>query len=299
MRSLLIQGMRRNGTTILFDAFLRDQRFTAFYEPLNLVGPEPLIDGGSGSHEVDLYSSLRIAQDDFLATRPAISRADLHHGAPTEPAVEYESSLPVRIRRYLTFLLAREDPWVAKFVRMGARVEILRDLAPDAVFAWSVRDPREVVRSYLFGPGGRTAHRYRDTDAVFETVSDLNAWSFRSLSDAILERAGGGPPGPLTDLDRVLIIWAESVRRLERDGPRWFGDRSVRVRHEDLCADPDRVLRSLWSLLDAAPDEDVLAWSRSAIRPVVPWEIADDDRWAERFDRAGITELAARHGYEA
>ena len=297
MRDVLIQGMRRNGTTILFDAFVRDPRYTTYYEPLNLVTDEPLPGGGSGTHQGDLYADLRAAQDRFLAGRPTLGRDDLHHGGPSRPEVEYDAGLPATIADYLAALLGDGRPWAAKFVRMGRRVETLHALAPDAVLAWPVRDPRAVARSYLLGRGGRTADRYPDADAVFTTVSEHNAWSVHRLSDALLTAMDAPPAGPLTDLDRVLLVWADAVATMQRDAPRWFGDRAVRVRHEDLCAHPDAVLGEIWRTAEADPDEAVAAWVRSVVAPPSPWEVAADARWPDRFERLGIAELVAGAGY--
>jgi hypothetical protein len=49
--SLFIQGMRRSGTTILFDALLEDPGVTGYYEPLR--EQDVTVGGGSGARADD------------------------------------------------------------------------------------------------------------------------------------------------------------------------------------------------------------------------------------------------------
>ncbi|MEZ5165151.1 MAG: hypothetical protein R2695_01195 [Acidimicrobiales bacterium] len=128
----------------------------------------------------------------------------------------------------------------------------LAALSPDACSSGRC-GTRAVVRSYLEGRGRRWADRYPTADALFEARTARDPWSVRRLSEAILERDRVAVSGPLTDVERVVVVWAEVVRTTEIEGPRHFGDRALRVRHEDFCADPAAVLDSLFERMGAAP----------------------------------------------
>ena len=52
--TILIQGMRRSGTTILYDAMLEDPQLKCFYEPFREDTETP--GGGSGARESDPFA---------------------------------------------------------------------------------------------------------------------------------------------------------------------------------------------------------------------------------------------------
>ena len=49
---VFVQGMRRSGTTILYDLLYEDPLLTCFYEPL--ASARPAVGGGSGVRDLDL-----------------------------------------------------------------------------------------------------------------------------------------------------------------------------------------------------------------------------------------------------
>ena len=52
--NLFVCGLRRSGTTILYDALREDPDLTCFYEPLR--EDEPTIGGGSGARDEDAFA---------------------------------------------------------------------------------------------------------------------------------------------------------------------------------------------------------------------------------------------------
>ena len=297
MRDLLIQGMRRTGTTVLFDVFVRDPRFQTYYEPLNALPEAVSLGGGSGVHQIDLFEGVRRVRADFASTNRDIDEATLNHGGPARPEVEYETELPPAVASYLASVLHAPGPKVTKFVRMGSKVPVLSTLAPESVLAWPVRDPREVVRSHLLGRGGRTADRYPTADAVFTHATNHDPWSVRRLSEALIARDRIEFSRPPTDAERIVLVWANAIRTMRSDGPRGFGDRSLMVRHEDFCADPGAVLGRIFGQLGGEPDPDTVRWCRDVVRVPQPWEFADDARWDSVFERVGAADLVDDLGY--
>lgn len=298
MRDLVIQGMRRTGTTVLFDVFVRDPRYATYYEPLNHVPESAAPGGGSGLHPVDLFEAVRDARADFLASSSTpVDEEVLNHGGPARPEVEVDHRVPEPVASYLDHLLARPGPKVVKFVRMGAKLRFLADRAPECVLAFPVRDPRAVVRSYLLGRSGRTASRYPTADDVFGRSTAHDPWSVRRLSDALAVRDGLAPDPGFTDAERVVVVWADAVRTMEAAGSELFGDRFVRIRHEDFCADPRRTLGSLFDRLEGPPDAATVRWCTQVVRRPRQWDLHDDPRWAGVFERAGATDLVTMLGY--
>lgn len=290
----MIAGMRRTGTTILFDAFVRDDRFTTLYEPLNLISDRPTIGGGSGSHDTDLFADVRRIQADFLRSRPELEATSLNHGGPTQPEVERVKSLPVHVREYLSYLLDQpRRPYVAKFVRMNHRLDHLRGLDPTSVLVWTVRDPRAVVASHLLGRGRRFANRYPDAEQYFNKRTSHDPWSVRRLAESIV-----GEPAvrELSDLERVLVVWGDTVRAMAT-GATAFGDDGLSLRHEDLSASGSRTLSLLFDRLEGTVDMNVADWYESTVRPAQPAHYENDPRWNEAFERVGISDLVDGHGY--
>ena len=55
---LFMQGMRRSGTTIIFDILSQDERLDLYYEPFS-EGKVGSLGGGSGLQPVDLMEKIR------------------------------------------------------------------------------------------------------------------------------------------------------------------------------------------------------------------------------------------------
>ena len=119
------QGMRRSGTTIVFDLMLEDARFECFYEPL--AATRPALGGGSGMRaEVDLFDNVRRQRDIFLERNPMLlerfpdfrERNFLNYGAPRLAALEFEPELPDFCRRYISQLCKAAPRTFIKFTRM-------------------------------------------------------------------------------------------------------------------------------------------------------------------------------------
>ena len=112
--TLILQGMRRSGTTIVYDALAQDPALTLWYEPL-AAAVKPAIGGGSGAREVDPFEGLRAARTEFLAARGLADPALLNLGGPRDAALEFDREFPPLVADYLRFLLDRPGPVAAKF----------------------------------------------------------------------------------------------------------------------------------------------------------------------------------------
>jgi hypothetical protein len=296
---VLIQGMRRSGTTIFFDLFFEDERFDCHYEPLNAGRPAP--GGGSGAHDYDLNEKTRRLRSAFLATEGLNLDLDaFNYGAPRDPRLEYETEFPEYIRRYLRFLLERADHTLIKFTRAMHKIAELRALAPGGFLIHVVRDPRLVATSYLFGKHQKNRPRFDSADTFFGRTTNKSAWSSYNFSEILLARPEYAPlKSRCTDLMRLILLWAYNFEVTHRDGARLFGDRYVLVRHEDLLFRTNAIIADLYRRIGMEAPARVTDWARRHItaRPL-GYVYADDPRWTDALAAVGALDPMATAGYD-
>jgi hypothetical protein len=286
--NVFIQGMRRSGTTILFDLFVEDGSFECWYEPL-AAADRKAVGGGSGARGEDYFEKVRQGRAAFLALHPEIGDTRLlNYGAPRDHRLELEPDAPGFVRDYIRFMAMQREDTLIKFTRMYCKIPLLAEIDPRACLIHVVRDPRAVTASYLFGRDRRNERIYGDPDAFFGRTSSYTAWSSGPLSDAILESSDYRHLGGCEDFMRILLIWAYTFRATREAGRRAFGERYLLLRLEDLQVDPAAALARLYGFLDRPVPGQVANWARRAIRAPEPPFAADDPRWHDAFRRLGI-----------
>ena len=65
--NLFVCGLRRSGTTILYDALREDPELACFYEPLREA--DETVGGGSGARDEDAFAATRERRELFRAER--------------------------------------------------------------------------------------------------------------------------------------------------------------------------------------------------------------------------------------
>jgi len=294
---LILQGMRRSGTTIVYDALAQDPELTLWYEPL-AAAAKPVFGGGSGARDVDVFEELRKARQAFLAKQGLDNSAVLNFGAPRDASLEFTPYLPPIVEDYLRFLFDQPGPVAAKFTRLYAKVSTIHDLFPKAGFVHLVRDPRAVVMSYLFGKKRRYEKRVSPPRKFFGKRSQRTAWSSYPLSERIRhEYRHECLPAP-TDLERVLLVWRYTYEKVRDDAASTYGTRAILVKHEDLCSQPQRELDRIYKLADRRLPSAVLSWAREHVRTPLPIHAEGDRRWRAAFERMGMIDLVQSCGYE-
>ena len=170
------------------------------------------------------------------------------------------------------------------------RALVARQQAEAAGRPWGWKEPRSLYLLPFLDrelPGLRFLHLVRDgRDMAFSS----NQVQLRKHGDAVLG-APTGEPGPV----RSIALWSEVNLRAARHAEQALGERYLRVRFEDLCAEPAATTATILAFLGGDGD---------------PARIAADEvdtpdtfgRWRERDVtalEARAAEALRRFGYQS
>ncbi len=301
---LFIQGMRRSGTTILYDALLEDRELRCFYEPLR--EQKASVGGGSGARDEDSFGETGALRERFRRERyPQLEIDEFNWGGPRKPPLEVDPGLPEHATEWLAYLLSLAPQVAIKETRFYSKVPELARLDPGAALVHVVRDPRAVAASIVLGRGRRHEEMLSNPDLFFDDRSDRKLWSSRAISRRLIRKglAEGASRRALRDPSnvlRVLLVWKLTFERTWRTGRELFGSRYLLVRNEDLRGDPAGALASIYALLGREVPDDVRAWAAANVRAPEPVYASEDARWARELEHAGIgAGVLADAGYSA
>ena len=297
--NLFVCGLRRSGTTIVFDALSEDPDLRCFYEPLR--EDAETIGGGSGARDVDVFAETRELRERYRAEHHPELPIDLFNwGGPRDPVLELEPELPAHVSGLLANLLAQAPDVAIKETRLHHKVGALAELDPNAAIVQVVRDPRSVTASMLLGRRRRT-DIYPDADTFFTARTGRRLWSSRRISEELIARQRSLElPADIPDFLRPLIVWRAAFETSDADARRLFGDRYVLVRLEDLRVDPARELGRIYATAGRDAPGAVVEWAQANVRRDAPIHLAGDPRWAQAarllelekpLERAGYTEI--------
>jgi hypothetical protein len=294
--NLFVCGLRRSGTTILYDALGEDPSLRCFYEPLR--EDSETIGGGSGARDTDLSAETRALRERFRAEHhPELQIELFNWGGPRDPAVEVEAELPAHIRKWLAHLIAQAPEVAIKETRLHHKLGAIAEIDPAAAVVHLVRDPRAVTASMLLGRRRRT-DIYPDADTFFTARTGRRLWSSRRISEELLGRRRSLEiPADIPDFVRPLVVWKAAFETMNGDGKRLFGDRYALVRLEDLRTDPQRELERIYALIGRPLPAEVAEWARKNIRHDSAIHLADDPRWARAARLIGMEDELRRAGY--
>jgi hypothetical protein len=295
---LWIQGMRRSGTTILYDALLEDPELRCFYEPLR---EEDVTEGGgSGARAGDAFAETRELRRRFRDEHfPDVAIEEFNWGGPREPALELEPELPEHCHAWLASLLELGPNVAIKETRLHHKVAAVGELDRRAAFVHLVRDPRAVAASTLLGRR-RRFDLYPDADAFFGKTTDRKLWSSRAISERLAERGDVPALDPAApDVMRPLAVWRAAFEATHEAGQKAFGDRYALLRLEDLSLDPDREVHRIYERLERPAPAEVLAWARRNVRRPEDMHLDGDPRWPTAMRTLGMESALEAAGYDA
>jgi hypothetical protein len=293
--NLFIQGMRRSGTTILYDALLADPELRCFYEPLR--EQDVTEGGGSGAREGDAFAETRALRERFQRVRyPAIPIEQFNWGGPRDPALEIDERLPEHCRELLRWLLGMAPSAAIKETRLYRKLADVSELDPDAAFIHVVRDPRAVTASIILGRKKRRLRRWASPGEIFDERTDRKLWSSRAISSALAGR-DGEQVDALSDVEHILRVWKLSFEPAYEDGRRLFGDRYVLLRNEDLREATESAIESVYRVLGREAPVAVREWARANVRHSEPVLAGDDPRWPEMLARLELGPALEAAGY--
>jgi Sulfotransferase family len=299
--NLFVQGMRRSGTTILYDALLDDPELRCFYEPLR--EEKVTVGGGSGARDADAFAETRALRDRFRRHRyPELTADQFNWGGPREPALELEPELPEHCLELLRHLLelGRSEgvpDTLIKETRLYCKVPALHELDPDGVLVHVVRDPRAVAASIVLGRGRRRQRKLRTPDDFFADRVERRLWSSREISARLLERSGYPAIDDPSNVERVLLVWRLTFEAPRIEGRRLFGDRYLLLRNEELRSDPAAAIERVYRLLDRPVPDEVASWAAGNVRAPEEIYAADDPRWLEAVERLAMRDAVEDAGY--
>jgi hypothetical protein len=294
--NLFIQGMRRSGTTILYDALLEDPDLRCFYEPLR--EQDVTAGGGSGARGGDAFAETRALREEFRRERyPQLPIEEFNWGGPRDPELELDVDLPPHCRDFIAHMCGLAPQVAVKETRLYRKIGALAKIDSDVRLVHLVRDPRSVTASIMLGRGRRHADRFGTPDAFFGARTKRKLWSSRRLSERILEWPKGAGIEDPPDFVRVLLVWKLTFEETRSAALRQLRDRYLLLRHEELVADPSGAIGAVYELIGRPPPAAVAAWAQRNVRSPEPVPFAEDPRWAEAAEQIGLAEAVEQAGY--
>jgi hypothetical protein len=286
---IFMQGLRRSGTSIVFDMLYQDERIEGYYEPLARA---------KKVEQIPYYGVVKAKREEFVqfynSTHPGarIKFNDLNYGAPNNPELEYEKSLPDYGQAYIQYLIqACTGIPLLKFTRMHHKISVLKDIYPDAKLVIIARDPRAIVTSYLFGKQQIYKHLFDTPETFFHKVSDHTTWSYRAFSDILMETEGYLNLKECEDFMRVLIVWKDTVKTAIEGAKQHFPNQWFLLRHHDLTQDPLLLLDNLYNFLEIPFTSTVKQWAIANVRDRNDIFEPEHPAWSDAFNRLNLTQF--------
>lgn len=296
--NIIIIGMRRSGTTILFDCLYEDKRFDSYYEPF--CHGKINIGGGSGEKQIPYGEKINNARREFIWQKKLdISPEYFNLGAPQKPEMEFEKRTPLVHREYLSFIATKNEHTLMKFVRVSHKVETLHKLFPDARIIHIVRDPRRMAMSHIFGKNRKASNSMKAIKLqllqamkrrrFFYLKTGFNNWSSEKLINYFITscpKYANFENSP--SYEKIMLLWKVLYDKTREDCLDFFGSNYLELRHEDLCTKPIHTMEVIYDFLKMRCDEVVKDWSRSHVKRTKPIYRVHDKRWLYSAQKLSI-----------
>ena len=289
--SVFILGLRRSGTTLLFNILRQDKRFVSFDEPFSPAirdVPNYFAKGTWNSY----YRIFEEGPREFWDLISSISWDE-----------ELDSGLTPKQVAWLEYLLSRGASVLIDETRLHSKMDALQRLVPNAsiihlhrsasAFTSSHLIPREPSNGFLNCIRSRSAQQYRKI-VFWRPNRPFDSWQIESIIGTkpnqcfgqMLERehidaervfSGGA-------VSKLLAYWLLHFRRIEADGKRLFGSRFLSVKFESFCENPTqlgKIIHKLSGIDVETADFDKVQHARGA-------HMSDSIKWKEKAALAGF-----------
>jgi hypothetical protein len=302
--TIFSQGMRRSGTTIFYDLFLKDKSFNCFYEPLAAAKKSP--GGGSDiSFGYNIFRDVIRAKKDFIKKNPNILKDFtffeklnfLNYGAPRLAELEFEPDFPDYVMKYLDFLCSSSENTFIKFTRVHSKIHKLFSICPNAKLIHLIRNPKNVVASYLYGKNMKNYERFGSSEKFFESKTDYSAWSSKLFSDYINNNIYANKYGELNDFERILIIWKYNYEITDKLAKKYFKKRYIIHKHEDFASNPLDTITKIENFTDHNFNNSTIEWLLKNIKTKIAAPFEDNPIWDESFKKFEMDKYLKELGY--
>lgn len=295
----------------MFDLLRQDEAFVSYYEPLhpNLISHIHNLRDGYNLHPKATFFR------EYLSHLEALSEIFDPEFA-TNNAVFPQETNAGQLRHYLAYLAGSSANVIMQFNRAFWCADWLENVFPHAIFVHIVRDPRAVVWSQLTRqPIGRVAlnlpllgRRPAPSQGwVFSRCTDLSAYHVEEYLRVGKSSSNEETRNNLAAVSserpyvQALALWGEQVRICHEQAIRSFASRYSLIKYEDLCADPQAVLSTIYGITGHDLPKNVKDFATNVVRSdrLAPWrQVRGADSSFERgIAKAKIGDLLDLVGY--
>ena len=283
--TVLIAGLKRSGTTILWETFRQDRALHCFDEPFH-----PGLWSGKRENAKNTLAELASAWE----ARDFSQRPDLK---PIQPFEELESGNTDAQRRYLAELCRYADRTVIDEVRIWNRLPDLVPADRPTVVVHLLRHPDNWVTGHMnpvLRRQKRTTRLVRSA-TFFRRRTGFNTWRYEDIFNAAISmehpmwsvlplppRRLAGQPAYV----KLLAFWWASNLLLHRRLAAWHGGPVLTVTLAEFARDPAAVMSRIYGAAGWTLPADGLCFKRvSAVRS--SWE-PQSRHWISGFSKLGI-----------
>lgn len=294
MRVFLI-GLRRSGTTTLFELFRQDARLVCFDEPFNpMIRDVPARDEwGTKSEYIDLYNK---RPDLFWRKYAYIDGLD-----------EIRDGLTSQQSDWTAYLLNSAPNTFMDFTRVHFKLADLHSLDSDALLIHLHRSPAAFASSHIL-PGvwkkGRRFKYWRQKRRFWNVVKKYNTWGMetiigRSDSSRCAERFRQFDLDPgliysANAVTRLTAFWLLNFRAAHQEGRRLFPRRYLQIPFEQFTRNPAAYMEEIYRCLDT----DLPRFDYSAIKIASKGALPDHGGWRRVRDVLGVDPQCSEYDHD-
>lgn len=288
-RAILISGMKRSGTTVLWETLRKDSRNLCFDEPFH-----PSLWQGKKQNGKGTWTELG-SKFNQLAT------ASNMQSSPIRPIDELTHQNGPGQRRYLRDLMLQAQRTVIDEVRLWNRLpEILPEEVP-VVVVHLLRDPVNWVTAQMMPSVGRSKKSearflaWLGKIGFFWRRSDYDSWRYEEIFEAAIAadhplfrfvpRAMCGATRLPAYQKLIALWWAANLETRSRLSTRHLGP-VVNVSLFEFSVDPEKVTRKIYSAAGWDLPSGLIDFQH--VCPIRPSWKARSIKWERAFTGLGL-----------